>query len=108
MAFPDDFANGFVPRTSVLHLALELEDILEDHGVSWHVIDEMLALEVETHRRCFPTQPALSALQRYAGRKCAFLLRDLAAAANLPPHGALFSQFLDLTHRGWTESRYRH
>ena len=61
----------------------------------------MLALEVKTCQRCFPRQPALSALQRYNGRKCAFLLRDRAAAANLPPHGTLFSQqLLGLTHRG--------
>ena len=62
----------------------------------------MLALEVETCRRCFPAQPALSALQRCNRFKCAFFLRDLAAAADLPPHGALFSQQL-LTLRGWTE-----
>ena len=43
-------------------------------------------------------------MQRYVRRKCGFLLRDLVAAANLPPHGALFSQqLLDLTHRWWTE-----
>ena len=62
----------------------------------------MLALEVETHRRCFPAQPTLSALQRYTRRKCAFLLRDLVRAAHLPPHGAHFSQQL-LNHRKWTE-----
>ena len=51
-----------------------------------------------------PAQPPLSALQRYIRRKCPFLLRDLAAAADLLPHGALFSQqLLDLTHRWWTE-----
>ena len=100
MAFLDDFANEFVPRSSVSPLGLELENILEVHGVSWQITDEMIALEVETHRRCFPAQPALSASQRYNRRKCALLLRDLAAAANLP----LFSQqLLDLTHRGWSE-----
>ena len=104
VAFSDDFANGFVPRSPVLPFGLELENIFEDHGVFWQVIDEMLALKVETYRRCFPAQPALSALQMYHRRKCAFLLRDLAAAANLPPHGALLSQqLLDLTHRRWTE-----
>ena len=37
-------------------------------------------------------------------RKCVFLLRDLAAAADLPPHSALFSQqLMDLTHRWRTE-----
>ena len=43
-----------------------------------------LALEVETHQRCVLAQPTLSALQRYNRRKCAFSLRDLAAAAHLP------------------------
>ena len=33
------------------------------------------------------------------------LLRDLAAAVDLPPHSALFAlQLLDLTHRRWSES----
>ena len=61
-------------------------------GVSCQVKDKMLAMEWEIYRRCFPAQPALSALQRFNGRKCAFLLRHLAATADLPPHGALFSQ----------------
>ena len=104
MAFSGDFAGEFVPRSPVSPFCLELENIFEDHGVSWQNIDEMLALEVETYRRCFPPRPALSASQRYNRRKCALLLLDLAAAANLPPHGALFSQqLLDPTHREWTE-----
>ena len=57
--------TGFVPRSPVSSFGLELENILEDHGVSSQAIDEMLALEWETCRRCFPAQPALSALQRY-------------------------------------------
>ena len=60
-AFPSDFANGFVPRSFVSPFGLELENILEDHGVSSQTIDEMLALEVETYQRCFLAQPALSA-----------------------------------------------
>ena len=63
---------------------------------------------METHRRCFPAQPALSALQRFSRRKCAFLLCDLTATVDLLPHGALFSQqLLDLTHRWWTEREDR-
>ena len=89
MAFPDDFTIEFVPRSPVSPFGLELENSLDDQGVSWQIIDDMLAMEVETHRRCFPAQPPLSALQRYNRRKCAFLLRDLAAAAYLPPHCAL-------------------
>ena len=69
--------------------------------MSSQVIDEMLALEVETCQRCFTAQPALSGLQRYDRGKCAFLLRDLAAAADLPPHGPFScKQLLDLTHKG--------
>ena len=64
----------------------------------------MFALELETYRRCFPAQLALSALQWYIRRKCAHLQRDLVATADLPPHSALFSQRLwDVTHRWWTE-----
>ena len=36
---------------------LELENIFEDRGVSWLIIDELFALELETYRRCFPAQP---------------------------------------------------
>ena len=98
MAFPDDFANEFASRSPVLPFGLELENILEDHGVSWQTIDQMLALEVETYWRCIPAQLVLSALQRYTRRKCACLLRDFVAAANLP----------DLTHSGVDrEGRYR-
>ena len=95
MVFRGDFANESV-------FDFELENILEDHGVSWQIIGEVLAVELGTYRRCFPAQPALSAMQRHNWRKCAFLLRDLAAAANLPPFGALSQQLLDLTHRWWT------
>ena len=39
-------ANGFVPRSLVSPFGQELENILEDHGLSWQIIEEMLALEV--------------------------------------------------------------
>ena len=46
---------------------------------------------------------AHTALQRFTRCKCAHLLRDLAATADLPPHSAIFSQqLLDLTHR-WSQ-----
>ena len=64
MVFLGDFANEFVPSCPVSHFDFALENILEDHGVSWQIVDEILALEVETYRRCFPAQPALSASQR--------------------------------------------
>ena len=48
----------------------------------------------------------MTALQRFNRRKCALLFRELAAAADLPPHSALFSQqLLDLTHRWWIDRR---
>ena len=93
MALPGDFANQFLSLVALCHPSTLSS---KRHG--------MLSMELETYRRCFPVQPALSALQRFHGRKYAFFLRDLTAAADLPPHGALFSQqLLDLTHRWWTE-----
>ena len=103
MALPHDQADQLL-RCPVSPDDLQLENILEDHGVSGQVVDEMLALEWDTFRRCFLAQPALSLLQRFNRRMCAFLLRDLAATADLPFHSALFSQqLLDLTHRWWAE-----
>ena len=94
--------SQYVPRGSASPGDLGL--IFEDHGVSWLLtFDEMFAFELVTYRRCFPAQPILSALQRSNRRKCAHLLRDLAATADWPPHSALFSlQLLDLAHR-WSE-----
>ena len=94
--------SQYVPSGSASPGDLELDVIFEVHGVSWLIIDEMFALELATYRRCFPVQPILLALQRNR-RKCAHLLRDLAATADLPPRCALFSlQLLDLagTHAG--------
>ena len=103
MALPHDHADQLL-LSLVSPVDLHLENILEDHGVSGQVVDEVLALEWDTFRLCFPAQPAPSALQRCNRRKRAFFLRDLAATADLPLHSALFSQLLlDLTHRWWTE-----
>ena len=66
----------------------------------------MLALENDVFQRCLSAQPAHTptALQRFNRSKCAHLLRDLAATADLPPHSALSSQqLLNLTHRWWSE-----
>ena len=50
-----------------------------------------------------PCRCTCSPLQRCNRRKCAHLLRDLAAAADLPPNSALFAQqLLDRSHR-WSE-----
>ena len=97
MIFPVDSVSQNVSRGSVSPGDLELENVFEDHGLSWLIIDEMFALELETYRRCLPTKPVLSALRRYNRRKRA------AATADLPPNSALFSQrLLDLTHK-WSE-----
>ena len=83
---------------------LHLENLFDDNGVSRQVMDEMLALQRDTFQRCLSAQQAPTALQRFNRRKCALLLRELAATADLPPHSARFSQqLLDLTHRWWTE-----
>ena len=87
--FPGDFMGQYVPRGSMSPGDLEHENVFEDHWVSGLIIDEMVALEL-----------VLSPLLRYNRRRCAHLLRDLAATADLPPNSALFSQqLLDLAHR---------
>ena len=62
---------------------------------------EVLALENDVFQRCLSAQPAPTALQRSNRCKCAHLLRDLAATADLPPHSALFLSATAgyLTHR---------
>ena len=65
----------------------------------------MLTLERDVFQRSLTAQPAPTALQRFNKSKCAHLLRDLAASADLAPHSVLFSQqLLDLTHRWWSEA----
>ena len=50
-------------------------------------------------------QPASTSLRRTTKGKCAHLLRDLAATADLPLHSTLFpQQLLDLTHRWWSDA----
>ena len=72
-------------------------------SVSWLAIDEMFALEWATYPRSFPAQPSLSFWQRYNRRKCAYLLRDLAATADLRPilHSFPFSSWT--LHTGGSE-----
>ena len=66
---------------------------------------DILALEDDVFQRCLSAQPDPTALKRSNRCKCAYLLRDLADTADLPPHCALFSQqLLDLTHRWWSET----
>ena len=66
---------------------------------------DLLVLEDDVCQRCLSAQPDTIALLRSNWCKCAHLLRDLAATADLPPHCALFSeQPLDLTQRWWSET----
>ena len=91
-------------RSSVPFDDLHLENIFDDNGVSGQLVCEMLALDLDTIQRCLSSQPARTALQSFNRRKCALLLCDLAATADLPPHSALFAQqLLDLIHRWWSE-----
>ena len=61
----------------------------------------MLALPTMSLSAASPT-----ALQRFDRGKCVYLLHDVAAAADLLPHSALFSrQLLDLTDRWWSEAQ---
>ena len=61
---------------------------------------DLFALKDDVFQRCLSAQPAPTALQRSNRCKCAHLLRDLAATANLPHDSALFSQqLLDQTHK---------
>ena len=48
MIFPGDVVSQDVHRGSALPGDLELENIFEDHGLSWLTIDEMFALELAT------------------------------------------------------------
>ena len=67
---------------------------------------DLLALEDDVFQWCLSAQPAPTALQRSNRGKCAHLLRDLAATADLPPHSALLSQqLLDLTRGGGLKLR---
>ena len=83
MNFPGDLERQFVPWGLASPCDLELGNIFEEHGVSWQFIIEMFALELETCRRCFPAQPALSPKQGLNRRTCVRLLRDLAATVHL-------------------------
>ena len=78
-------------------VSLHLGNSCEDNGVS--------GLENVVFQRCLSAQPGPTALQRFNRFKCALLLLDLAAIADLPPHSVLLSQqLLHLTHRWWSEA----
>ena len=105
MALPRNEQGPQRLRSVSLSDNLHLENSFEDNGVSGQHVLDLLALEFDVFQRCLSAQPAPTALQRFNRCKCAHLLRDLAATADLPPHSALFSQqLLDLTHRWWSEA----
>ena len=90
---------------SLLFDNLHLENSFEDNGVGGQQVLDLLALEDDVCQRCLSAQPDPTALQRSNRGKCAHLLRDLDATADLAPHCPLFAlQLLDLTHRWWSES----
>ena len=94
--FPGDFVSQFVPRGSASPGDLELENIFEDHEVSWLIIDEMFALELETYRRCFPCD-CRTTTGASAPTSC-----ETSPLCRLTVHSSP-SSFKDLTHRWWTE-----
>ena len=92
-------------RSVLLFDNLHLENSYEDNGVAGQRVLDLLALEDGVFQRCLSAQPDPTALERSTRGKCAYLLRDLDATADLPPHCPLFAlQLLDLTHRWWSES----
>ena len=98
MIFPGDFVSLFVPRGSASPGDLELENIFEDHGVSWLIIDDMSALELETWAlHSYATSSLIIAgVQHTQVRSPPACL----AGTTICRLSALFSQqLLDLTHR---------
>ena len=88
---------------------LHLQNSFEDTGVSGQHVLDLLTLESVVFQRYLSAQRAPTVLQRFNRGEGALLLRDLAAAAALPPalppHSApFFQQLLGLTHRWWSEA----
>ena len=97
MAPPRDEQDPQRLRSVLFFDNLHLENSFEDNVVSGQHVLDMLLLSLST--------VGLTALQRSNRGKCAHLLRDLDATADLPPHCPLFAlQLLDLTQRWWSES----
>ena len=94
MALPRNEQGPQRRRSVHLFDNLHLEQVLD-----------LLALEDNVIQRSLSAQLDTTALQRSNRGKCAHLLRDLDATADLPLHCPLFAlQLLDLTHRWWSES----
>ena len=94
MSFLIELKTDYISGKSLMLSDRKLELLIVDE--TWQ--EERLIIDG------FPAQPHLSAWQRFNRHFCAHLPQDLVAAADLPPHNALFSQqLLGLTHRWWTE-----
>ena len=96
MALPRNEQGPTAPQVSAPSSTdLHLENSFDDNGVAGRQVLGLLALEGDVFQRCLSAQPAPT-VQRTNRGKCAHLLRDLAATADLPHHCPLF--VLDLTH----------
>ena len=106
MALPRNVQDPQRLRSTLLCGNLHLENSFEDNGVGGQHVLDLLVLEDDVFQRCLSAaQPDPTAHQRSNRGKCAHLLRDLDATADLPPHCSLLAlQLLDLTHRWWSES----
>ena len=73
---------------SVLHCEQSppREQFRGQRGSGGQQVLDLLALEDDVFQRCLSAQPDLTTLQRSNTGKCAHLLRDLDATADLPPH----------------------
>ena len=105
MALPRKEQDPQRLRSALLCDSLHLESSFEDTGVGRQQVLDLLELEDDVFQRCLSAQPHPTALQRSNRSKCAHLLRDLDATADLPFHCPLVAlQLVDLTHRWWSES----
>ena len=105
MALPRNEQGPQRFRSVPLFDNLHLENSFEDNGVGGQQVLDLLALEDDVFHQCLSAQPDPTVLQRSNSGKCAHLLCDFDAAADMPPHCPLFGlQLLDLTHRWWSES----
>ena len=96
MALPRNEQRPQRLRSVPLFDNLHLGNSFEDNGVSGQQVLDLLMLEDDVFQRCLSAQRAPTALQR-TKRGNAHLLRDFAAAADLPLHSARPTQLLPST-----------
>ena len=85
MALPRNEQGPQRHRSVLIFDNLHLENSFEDNGVSGQQVLDLLALEDDVFQRWLSAQLASTALQSSNRGKCAHLLRDLAATADLRP-----------------------